>query len=584
MDVVWKEIPRKEAEEKLLVSQLGIHLLTARLLTNRGITTPELADKFLNPSLSYLHDPFALPDMDRAARRIADAVTQGEQIFVHGDYDVDGVTSTAIYVRCLTKLGANVIYRVPHRHNDGYDLKPESIKRANELGAKLVITTDCGIQASEAVDLANNLGMTVIVTDHHEQGLSLPNAYAVVNPQRHDSSYPFAGLAGVGVAFKTMQAVTRLLKPEWEQAFIKNFIDLVACGTVADVMPLVDENRVFASFGLEALRNTKKVGLRALLKGAGIDVSQRLSAEAVGFGIGPRINAVGRIDDASIALDLMLTTDESEAELLVSRLNECNIERQQAQKRVTAEAVLKVVTDGLATHPVLVVSGQNWNAGVVGIVAGKLVEQFHRPTIVISVSDDGTWGKGSARSIHALDIFEAISSCSKHLLSCGGHAFAAGLSLSMAEYEPFCQELCSYAGARLKPEDFLPVISVDAFVDPEQLDIDLLDQWACLEPFGAANPSPILAARSVNVLGQRKIGRDFSHLKLIVEHKNEAMQSWQADCVAWGKANEWSDQLSETGPVDIVFSPSINSYQGRRSLQLVLKDLVPSTPQIPAQV
>jgi single-stranded-DNA-specific exonuclease len=583
MDIAWIEVPRRIQEETLLIQELGLNPLTARLLTNRGIIAPAEAEKFLNPRLTDLHDPFGLPDMDKAARRIADAVASGDKIFIHGDYDVDGVTSTAIYVRSLTKLGGDVIYRVPHRHNDGYDLKPQSISWAHEQGATLIVTTDCGIQAQEAVDFANSLGMTVIVTDHHEQGVSLPNAYAVVNPQRHDSAYPFPYLAGVGVAFKTMQAVTRLLKPEWEQAFIRNFLDLVACGTVADVMPLQDENRIFASFGLEALRTTKKVGLRALLHGAGIDVTKKLSAEAVGFGIGPRINAVGRIDDAAIALDLMLTTNEDEAAALVERLNECNIERQRTQKRVTAEAVLKVMTEGLSKQPVMLVANKNWNAGVVGIVAGKLVEQFHRPAIVISISDDGTWGKGSARSIRALDIFETISSCSDVLLSCGGHAYAAGLSLSMDQFDTFYARLIEHAGSRLKEEDFRPQVQIDAFIDPCLIDVAMIDEWAQLEPFGASNPSPIFASKAVNVIGKRKIGKDMTHLKLIVEQKNSAAQSWQAECVAWGRAEQWDDSMTDTGPVDIAFSPTINNYQGRRSLQLVLKDLL-KTSDLTVQV
>jgi single-stranded-DNA-specific exonuclease len=576
MDLAWIETPRQQHFEINLIRELGLHPITARLLTNRGIVLPDEAEKFLNPKLANLHDPFGLPDMDRAAHRIADAVTAGEQIFVHGDYDVDGVTSTAIYVRSLTKLGAKVIYRVPHRHVDGYDLKAAAIDWAHHQGAKLLITTDCGIQAREAVDYANSLGMTVIVTDHHEQGDCLPNAYAIVNPQRHDSRYAFSGLAGVGVAFKTMQAVTRLLKPEWEQAYIKNFIDLVACGTVADVMPLLDENRIFASFGLEALRTTKKVGLRALLNGAGIDVTKKLSAESVGFGIGPRINAVGRIDDAAVALDLMLTTSDETAELLVKRLNECNLERQLTQRRVTAEAVLKVVTEGLAQQPFLVVGSKNWNAGVIGIVAGKLVEQFHRPTIVISISDDGTWGKGSARSIPALDIFQAISSCSEHLLSCGGHAFAAGLSLDMTNYQALYVKLNEHAGGVLTEQDFQPQLCIDAFVEPSSMDINLIEQLAQMEPYGNSNPSPIFAAKGVSVSGKRRIGRDQSHLKVMLEHRTNAMQLWQAECVAWGRAEQWDTELLSDGPVDVVFSPSINEYQGRRSMQLVLKDLVRS--------
>jgi single-stranded-DNA-specific exonuclease len=578
MDIIWKETPRQDHAEAQLVRELGLHALTARLLTNRGLLDPDQAETFLRPSLSHLHDPFGLPDMDKAAHRIAEAARSGETIFIHGDYDVDGVTSTALYVRALTKLGAKVVYRVPHRHQDGYDLKARAIEWAHQQGASLIITTDCGIQAREAVSFANSLGMTVIVTDHHEPGETLPDAYAVVNPHRRDSSYPFPYLAGVGVAYKTMQAVTRLLKPEWENAFLQNFLDLVATGTVADVMPLLGENRVFAYYGLEALRRSKKVGLRSLLDGARIDLSKRLTTESVGYGIGPRINAVGRLDDAAIALDLLLTTDADEANRLVDRLNECNLERQQAQKRITAEAILRVVQQGLAKKPVVVVASQGWNAGVVGIVAGKLVEQFHRPAIVIGTNEDGSWGKGSARSIPALDIFKAISQCRDLLETCGGHAYAAGLSLTMDRFDDFYTKLCVYAEARLTPDDFRPQICLDAVVPPNPIDVSLLDEWDQLEPYGEANPAPHLASRSVKVCGKRRIGKDLSHLKLVVASGDSDTIHWQAECVAWGRALDWDDSIDSGDDIDIAYVPTINSYNGRRSVQLVIKDLRRATP------
>ncbi|HEY3328500.1 MAG TPA: single-stranded-DNA-specific exonuclease RecJ [Capsulimonadaceae bacterium] len=572
MEITWKEAERRPDAENLLVRELGIKPLTARLLTNRGLHTPELAEAFLRPDIRKLHDPFLLPDMDKAARRIVEAIVNGEKIFVHGDYDVDGVTSTAVYVRSLTKLGANVVHRVPHRHNDGYDLKVKGIEWANEQGATLIITTDCGIQAREAVTYANSLGMTVIITDHHEPGDTLPDAYAVVNPHRHDSTYPWKNIAGVGVAFKTMQAVVRLYMPQAEQNFITRYIDLVACGTIADVMPLMDENRVFASYGLEALRHTKKVGLRALIEGASIDVSHRLTSEAVGFGIAPRINAVGRMDDAAVALDLMLTDDADEAQRLVQLLNKANEERQATQKIVTAQAVMQVMTKKLSKNSVLVVASPEWNTGVVGIVAGKLVDQFHRPAIVIGVSKDGTWGKGSARSIPAFDMFQGITACRDLLETCGGHAFAAGLSLTMTQMDAFVERLCSHADSVLTEEDFRPQIQMDAIVDPSPIDLALLDEWEQLEPFGDANPHPVLGSRAVMCCGSRRIGKDQTHLKVALQCGDGASK-WQADSVAWGKADEWEPIIEAGGAVEIAYTPSINTYNGRRSVQLTLKDL-----------
>ena len=565
---LWTEPERDAKAEQTLVRELCIHPLTARLLCNRGLKDAAEADAFLRPDLRQLHDPFGLPDMDKAAHRIKDALASGETIFVHGDYDVDGVTSTAVYVRTLLALGAKLIYRVPHRKNDGYDIKAQAINWAHEQGATLVITSDCGIQAREAVAHANSLGMTVIITDHHEPGEVLPPAYAVVNPHRHDSTYPFPNLAGVGVAFKTMQAVVRLIQPTHESAFIQKFLDLVACGTVADVMPLLGENRVFASFGLKQLATTRKVGLRALLDGAGIDTSKPLSAESVGFGIGPRINAVGRLDDAALALDLMLTGDPEEARTLVEKLNAFNVERQQAQRRILEEA--KAIVGGLDLDKikVLVIASPGWNAGVVGIVAGKLVEAYYRPAIVIGVNDAETHGKGSARSIKGFDMFQGMQLCRDLLDSCGGHEMAAGLSLTMENLEAFGDRINDHARATMTDEDFIPRLAHDGMIDPSALSLSLLEDWARLAPFGQANPEPRFASEELLICEARRIGKDMSHLKMRV--RSEAMDP--TDCIAWGQG-DWVDRAGPGDRLEAVYTPQINEWNGRRLLQLNVKDL-----------
>jgi single-stranded-DNA-specific exonuclease len=564
----WIEPPRYAEAEGILSRELRVHQLTARLLINRGLTDPADADAFLNPSLSQLHDPFLLPDMEKAALRIKEAIATGERIFVHGDYDVDGVTSTALYVRTLLALKANLVYRVPHRARDGYDLKAGAVQWAHEQGATLVITSDCGIQARDAVAHANSLGMTVIVTDHHEPGDVLPAAYAIVNPHRHDSKYPFPCIAGVGVAFKTMQAVVRLCTPEHEAAYIKRFLDLVACGTVADVMPLLGENRVFASFGLKTLATTKKVGLRALLEGAKIDLTKPLSAETVGFGIGPRINAVGRLDDAAVALDLMLTNDEAEANRLVTMLNNFNIERQLMQKRMLDEAIAKVAERDFDQISVLVVAAPGWNAGVVGIVAGKLVEAFHRPTIVISVSDDGINGKGSARSIQGFDMFRGVQLCKSLLDTCGGHEMAAGLSLQMSNFDDFVRMINEHGASVITPEDLIPKLAHDGSIDPSQLSLALLDEWQQFAPFGEKNPEPKFSSSNLLICDIRRIGKDLSHLKMRV--RADSMDP--TDCVAWGQGH-WADLAGPGDSLEMVYSPQVNEWNGRRNLQLLLKDL-----------
>jgi len=564
----WTEPERDPKAEQALVRELRLHPLSARLLCNRGLCDPAAADAFLRPDLTQLHDPFGLPDMDKAAHRIKDALAAGETIFIHGDYDVDGVTSTAVYVRTLLALGAKLEYRVPHRKRDGYDLKTGAIDYAHEKGATLVITSDCGIQAREAVAYANSLGMTVIVTDHHEPGEVLPPAYAVVNPHRHDSTYPFPSLAGVGVAFKTMQALVRLVQPTHENAFIQKFLDLVACGTVADVMPLMGENRVFASFGLKQLATTRKVGLRALLDGAGIKTDKPLSAEAVGFGIGPRINAVGRLDDAAVALDLMLTGDPEEARLLVEKLNAFNVERQQAQRRILEEAKLIVANLDLDKTKVLVIASPGWNAGVVGIVAGKLVETYGRPAIVIGVNDEETHGKGSARSIPGFDMFQGIQLCRDLLQSCGGHEMAAGLSLSMENLEDFQEKINAHARATMSDEDFVPRLAHDGTIDPSALSLDLLEEWARFAPFGQANPEPKFASRNLLICDARRIGKDMTHLKMRVR----AAMMDPTDCIAWGQG-DWADRAGPGDFLEAVYTPQINEWNGRRLLQFNIKDL-----------
>jgi single-stranded-DNA-specific exonuclease len=552
----------------MLARELRVHPLTARLLVNRRLTDPADADAFLRPDLRRLHDPFGLPDMDKAARRIADGIENGETLFVHGDYDVDGVTSTALYVRTLTALGAKVVYRVPHRKVDGYDLKIGAVDWAREQGAALVITSDCGIQAREAVAYANSLGMTVIVTDHHEPGGTLPPAYAVVNPHRRDSTYPFPNLAGVGVAFKTMQAVVRLRDPTHENAYIQRFLDLVACGTVADVMPLLGENRIFAAFGLKSLARTRKIGLRALLDGAGIDTNKPLTAESVGFGIGPRINAVGRLGDAAVALDLMLTGDPEEARRIVGELNAFNVERQTAQRRILEDAHRLLAERDLDDVKVLVVASPGWNSGIVGIVAGKLVDFYNRPAVVIGVDDGEVWGKGSARSIPGFDMFQGIQLCGELLETCGGHEMAAGLSLRMENYAAFERLINAHAADVLTPEDFIPRLAHDGTVAPSEITLSLLEEWASFAPFGEANPEPRFASQGLLVCEARRIGRDLSHLKMRI--RAEAMDP--TDCVAWGKG-DWTDEVGPGDRLDAVYAPQINEWNGRRALQLNIKDM-----------
>jgi len=551
-----------------LASDLNINPLTARLLINRGLSTREAANRFLKPDYDQLHDPMLLPDMELASERIAIAIESGEKIFVHGDYDVDGVTSTAVYVRTLKSLKADVEYKVPHRQTDGYDLRIAGVDRANELGATLIITSDCGILAFDAIDYASSLGIDVIVTDHHEPGDRLPNACAVVNPHRVDSKYPFPHLAGVGVAFKTMQAVVRLIKPDFEQSFLRKFVDLVACGTIADVMPLVDENRVFVWYGLKALATTNKPGLRALIKASQMDASKPITTYTIGFGLAPRVNAVGRMDDADVALQLMLTQDAALAEQLVSQLNSWNVERQTAQKQIFAQALEMVEAQGKQNSNVIVLASEGWNSGVVGIVAGKLVETFYRPAIVIALDKEKGTGKGSARSVEGFNIVEGIQQCAHLLTSCGGHEMAAGIGLSLENVEEFNRQLNLIAAKHVSAEDLVPIMRHDGIIEPSEISVELLEEWEMLAPFGEKNPEPRFASTKIGVEYAKRIGKDLSHLRL----RLNLGAGQGTDCVGWGQG-DWVDQLNGNSTIDLLYTPQINVWNERRNVQFELRDL-----------
>jgi single-stranded-DNA-specific exonuclease len=566
----WKILDGDIQAEALLQIELGVHPVMARLLVQRGLTTPEAADRFLNPSLDRMYDPFLLPDAEAACERLKTALAEKQKIWIHGDYDGDGVTSAALWTRCLRALGADVEVFVPHRRRDGYDMRMDFVEKARDADARLIVTTDCGIQRCDEVDKAREWGIDVIVTDHHAPNTDgeLPKAVAVVNPHRSDSRYPFPDLAGVGVAFKLCEALTMHLGGS-VAGFRRGFLDLAAVGTITDVVPLMDENRIIVRHGLQALRETKKPGLRALLDICGLK-DRALDVNHVGFGIGPRLNAAGRIDETQFALDLLMTKDAEQAGSLARKLNELNAQRKEDQARAQEEAFAQVAQQDVADARCLVISGANWSSGIVGLVASKIVQRFHRPCIVIAVDETGR-GKGSARSISAFNIIEAIDTCKDLLIEYGGHPRAAGLAIASEHLADFTQQMNRLAAAALSAEDCVATLEPAMDIDPNELTFDLLEQVQQLQPFGTGNPAPLFVSRSIPINSILTMGKEREHLKFIlgVERPNPS----GAVDAPWFYRGDMRESLEPCASLDICFKPDINEFNGRRSVQFIVEDV-----------
>jgi single-stranded-DNA-specific exonuclease len=559
-----------QAEARLQID-LGVHPIMARLLVQRGLTTPEAAEGFLNPSLDRLHDPFLLPDAEAACERIKTALAKRERILVHGDYDGDGVTSAALWTRFLRSLGGDVDVFVPHRKRDGYDMRVPIIEQARQEGVTLIVTTDCGIQRVDEVEHARQYGIDVIISDHHTPNTSgeLPQAVAVVNPHRKDSRYPFPDLAGVGVAFKLCEALTRYLGHKPEQ-FRRGFMDLACIGTVTDVMPLMDENRIIVKHGLEALQNTRKPGLRALIDICGY-TDKPLDSRFIGFQIGPRLNAASRVSETQIALDALMTKDEGEAAGLARKLHDLNAQRQEEQAHILEEAMEQIVRQDMTEARCLVIAGAGWTSGLVGIVAGRIADRFHRPTVVIALDEATGKGRGSARSIHAFNIFNAIDACRGLLGEYGGHAHAAGLSIDKENVADFMTQMNRLATALLSEEDLVPTIEAAAELAPGDICQELLLQMQTLAPFGNSNPEPCFVSRGVPIRDIRLL-KD-KHLKLAL--KAEGLNGRDTADALWWNMGFLTANLEVGQSLDICYRPEFNYFGGRRNIQFMLQDIRP---------
>lgn len=569
LEAHWQLSSPDEALTGLLSSTLGVSPLVARLLINRGITSPSAAERFLTPHFDDLFDPYLLPDMDAAVGRLAAAIASGERIFVHGDYDADGVTSAALCLRALQGLGADVVGFVPRR-TDGYDFQPYGAQKAKEAGASLILTADCGVTAVEAVAEARRLGIDVIITDHHRPGLTLPAAVAVVDPYREDAVVPFRELCGAGVAFKVLDALTGRLKPEHQAAFRRGFVDLVALGTVADATTLAGENRILVAQGLLMLTEARKKGIRALLASAGL-LHKPVTAETIGWQLGPRLNAAGRMEDADLAYRLLITRDDAEAEQLAAQMESLNELRRTETDRIIQEALAEALTQ--EGRRILVLARSRWGKGLVGIAAGRIAELLRRPTLILAYDEKTDSYGGSGRSYGDFNLLEVLHGCRDLLGRYGGHSASAGVNIAAANLEAFRERLHALAEGQISDEPRVPTLMIDAEIsDARQLTPQFLSELESLAPFGRDNPEPLFLTCGAVVHETRRVGKDnnTAWFQFRMPGRTQPVKGVRF------KSGDWAERVGVGDSVDVVYSAKLNEWRGNVSVELTLHDLRPS--------
>ncbi|MEZ6065434.1 MAG: single-stranded-DNA-specific exonuclease RecJ [Planctomycetaceae bacterium] len=575
----WRFAPHDPAVISTLVRQLHCSPLLAQVLAARGVRTAEVARRFQSSQLKDLHDPNQLPGVTAAAQIIAEAIRAGRRITVYGDYDVDGVTATAILWHCVRLAGGKVDYYIPHRVDEGYGLNLEAIRKLHEEDPqRVVVTVDCGICSVAEASLAQELGLTLIITDHHTLSDSLPQAAALVHPSLPGSEYPFRGLCGAGVAFKLAWALCQQLG-DGERAtpkmrdFLISAVGLAAIGTIADVVPLVDENRILVHNGLVSLAQRAPLGVSTLMKVANIEQGRTLVSEDIGFAIAPRINAAGRLGQARLAVELLTTTDQDRALQLAQYVDQLNRDRQTVERRMLKQARELVEEHGWEDEPALVLAHPEWHPGVIGIVAGRVAEKYERPAIMIALDEAARCGAGSARSFAGYDLYAALHACQQHLTGFGGHRAAAGLRLQQDALDGFRAAFSSYVRETLQLEEGDTDFPVDAEVSLADLTLPAVKEIDTLGPFGCENPRPIFVTENVTLAGPPKtMGGGDRHLALRVKQAGRIMRG-----VAFGKGEWAADFERHSGPFAICYRASINRFQGRESVEFQLIDWQPSS-------
>ena len=540
--------------------KFNISELVATILVNRGITEDKEIEIFLEPTRDDFHNPMTLPDIEKAILRIEKAIKNQEKVIIYGDYDVDGITSITVLKKFLEERGLKTDYYIPNRLDEGYGLNNEAIRKLADENYTLMITVDCGISGNEEIELANKLGIETIITDHHEPLDVLPNAYAVIDPKREDSKYPFRHLAGVGVVFKLIQALSMHLNLEAKE-YLK-YLDIVCVGTISDIVPLFGENRVIAKLGMKLVEVTKNIGLKSLLKASGY---KNVSSMAISFGIAPRINACGRMGCADRALELLLTTDRDKAIELARSIGVYNIQRQTEEKRIFEEANAQIKKEKLENSEAIILGGENWHHGVIGIVASKITELYYKPSILVCFEEGKDIGKGSGRSIPGFDLHAALCSTSDYLEKYGGHEMAVGLSLKKSNFQKFRQKFEQIARDN-HTEDLVSVIKIDKEINLKDINLENVKQLKLLEPFGEANKTPIFIYKNLKIDSIRALSEG-KHLKLTLKDGNTIINAIGFNM------GEYSEEFLIGDKIDVIGLLEINTFNGVENVQINMKDL-----------
>ena len=562
MNKKWQIYDINEKTINEIVEKYKINRLLATILSNRNINTEEDIKLFLHPTRADFHDPFLITDMEKAVERIIEAINKKENITIYGDYDVDGITSITVLKSFFRDRGIEVKTYIPNRLDEGYGLNNNAIEQIKNQGCDLMITVDCGISAIKEIDYANSLGLETIITDHHEAGTEIPKAFAVIDNKRKDSKYPFRELAGVGVVFKLIQALSIKLNLK-EEEYLK-YLDIVCIGTISDIVPLIDENRVITKLGLMLVRQTKNIGLQSILNASGYG---KIDSSTISFGVAPRINACGRMGKAEEALKLFLSKNINEVVNLTKELNEYNRIRQEKEKEIYENALEQIEKEHLDKKNTIIVKGENWHHGVIGIVSSKITEKYFKPSILLSFEDDGM-GQGSGRSIPGFDLHEALMNCMDSIEKFGGHAMAIGISVKKENFENFKKEFEEIA-QKMHVNEIIPIINIDAKINLSDVTKEMVESLSQLEPFGEGNKMPVFVFKNLKIDSIRALSEG-KHLKLTLKDDNTI-----ASAIGFN-LGYMSEEYKIGDKIDVVGVLEINSFNGVESLQINIKDIMKS--------